>query len=319
MTKTGLGDTSINIVVAAAYATLVVIWATSPLMIVWSNDSLPPLFSGAVRLTVSLILGLGISALLKQRVEFNRPAVQSYFAASLGSFGAMLLTYHGAQFVPSGLMSVLFGVTPILTMVMGLYILQEPLPRPLGRAGIAVALCGLVALFAGKEDNGHFQLQGIASLLGASVLFSLSAVLLKKIDAGVAPFPTTIGALIVSTPAFWVLIYLTDSFVSPSLWSIKSQLGILHLSIFGSLVGWFAYYFILAKTSITAVSLVTLIVPMFAVWIGIVFNDETLSHSQSLASITILAGLAMFIAAKRRTKESEEVKIDEGLKSDPAS
>ena len=224
-------------------------------MIVWSNDSLPPLFSGAVRLTVSLILGLAILALLKQRIEFTRPAIQSYFAASLGSFGAMLLTYYGAQFVPSGLISVLFGVTPILTMVMGLYILQEPLPRPLGRAGIAVALCGLIALFATKEGNTDVQLHGIALILSATVLFSLSAVLLKKIDAGVAPFPTTIGALIVSTPTFWVIIYFTDSFVSFHLWSVKSQLGILHLSIFGSLVGWFAYYFILAKTSITAVSL----------------------------------------------------------------
>jgi drug/metabolite transporter (DMT)-like permease len=303
--------------VAAAYATVLVIWATSPLMIVWSNDSLPPLFSGAVRLTVSLILGLAILALLKQRIEFTRPAMQSYFAASLGSFGAMLLTYYGAQFVPSGLISVLFGVTPILTMVMGLYILQEPLPPPLGRAGIAVSLCGLIALFATKEGNTDVQLHGIALILSATVLFSLSAVLLKKIDAGVAPFPTTIGALIVSTPTFWVIIYFTDSFVSFHLWSVKSQLGILHLSIFGSLVGWFAYYFILAKTSITAVSLVTLIVPMFAVWIGIAFNDETLSYSQSIASVIILSGLAMFIAAKKRSKATQTVAADHALKNGP--
>ena len=273
-------------------------------MIVWSNDSLPPLFSGAVRLTISLLLGLAILPLLKQRVEFNRPAVQSYFAASLGAFGAMLLTYYGAQFVPSGLISVLFGITPIITMIMSFYILQEPLPRPMGRAGIIVSLCGLIALFAGKQGGGDVQLHGIASLLGANLCFSLSAVLLKKIDAGIPPFPTTVGALIVSTPAFWVLIYLTDSFVAPSLWSLKSQLGILHLSLFGSLVGWFAYYYILAKTSITSVSLVPLIVPLFAVWIGIAFNDETLSYSQSLASITILAGLGMFIAAKRQPSAS---------------
>jgi drug/metabolite transporter (DMT)-like permease len=80
-------------------------------------------------------------------------------------------------------------------------------------------------------------------------------------------------------------------------------------------VGWFAYYYILAKTSITSVSLVPLIVPLFAVWIGIAFNDETLSYSQSLASITILAGLGMFIAAKRqpnacRTTENNEVTGD---------
>jgi drug/metabolite transporter (DMT)-like permease len=293
----------------------VIIWATSPLMIVWSNDSLPPLFSGAVRLTISLLLGLAILPLLKQRVEFTGPAVQSYFAASLGAFGAMLLTYYGAQFVPSGLISVLFGITPIITMIMSFSILQEPLPRPLGRIGIIVSLCGLIALFAGKQGSGDVQLHGIASLLGASLCFSLSAVLLKKIDAGVPPFPITVGALIVSTPAFWVLIYVTDSFVAPSLWSLKSQLGILHLSLFGSLVGWFAYYYILAKTSITSVSLVPLIVPLFAVWIGIAFNDETLSYSQSLASITILAGLGMFIAAKRqpnacRTTENNEVTGD---------
>jgi hypothetical protein len=60
---------------------------------------------------------------------------------------------------------------------------------------------------------------------------------------------------------------------------------------------------------------VPLIVPLFAVWIGIAFNDETLSYSQSLASITILAGLGMFIAAKRqpsacRTTENSEVTGD---------
>src|SRR5690606_25134863 len=94
----------------AAYFMVVLIWSTTPLTIQWSNSSLTFVAAVTLRMLLAFVICYAI-LLLKRQPLTNSPRDWLVFLASgLGLFPNMLLIYYAAQFIPSGLMSVLFGV-----------------------------------------------------------------------------------------------------------------------------------------------------------------------------------------------------------------
>ena len=98
--------------IPAAYLGIVLIWATTPLAIKWSGDEGGFLLGVTLRMTIGYAICLLLLWLLRIEFPWHRQARRSYLAAGLGVFGAMLSVYWGAQYIPSGLVSVLFGVLP---------------------------------------------------------------------------------------------------------------------------------------------------------------------------------------------------------------
>ena len=76
-----------------------------------------------------MVIGLAVCLLLlrlmRLPMDWHRKALLTYLAAGLGIYAAMLCVYWGAQYIPSGWISVLFGLTPIVTGVMARRFLGE--------------------------------------------------------------------------------------------------------------------------------------------------------------------------------------------------
>ncbi|OAD23695.1 conserved hypothetical protein, membrane [Candidatus Thiomargarita nelsonii] len=68
-------------------------------------------------MVLGALLCVLIITLLRVEFPWHRAARRSYWAASISIYGAMMATYWGAQFIPSALISVLFGISPIVTSV----------------------------------------------------------------------------------------------------------------------------------------------------------------------------------------------------------
>jgi drug/metabolite transporter (DMT)-like permease len=81
-----------------AYLTVILIWSTTPLAIKWSTQGTGFAFA--------------IMTLWRVGMPMHRRARMSYLVGGLGVFGAMTLTYWGSQYIHSGLISVLFGLSP---------------------------------------------------------------------------------------------------------------------------------------------------------------------------------------------------------------
>ncbi|WP_246260834.1 EamA family transporter [Candidatus Ruthia endofausta] len=74
-------------------------------------------FSVALRMLIGLIICLLLLLIKKQKLTLTRLAICNYLYAGIGIFITMSLVYHGSQDISSGIISIIFGLTPIITGV----------------------------------------------------------------------------------------------------------------------------------------------------------------------------------------------------------
>jgi len=86
----------------SAYFAVILIWSTTPLAIQWSNGGSGFLFGVTGRMLISAILALALVFILKLPMQWHRQARRTYLAAGVGIYGAMLMVYWAAQYIPSG-------------------------------------------------------------------------------------------------------------------------------------------------------------------------------------------------------------------------
>jgi len=196
--------------VPAAYLTVILIWSTTPLAIKWSAQGAGFAFAVAARMAIGLTVAAVLLAVWRVGLPLDRRARQSYLAGGLGVFGAMTLTYWGAQYIHSGLVSVLFGLSPLVTGVMALVWLEEEALTPAKLAGMLLGLAGLMVIFGdSREMGGAHAVAGVAAQLAAVLVYSASLVWVKRIGDDSPPLATTAGTLAVSMPLFGLVWWLT--------------------------------------------------------------------------------------------------------------
>lgn len=282
--------------IPAAYATVVLIWATTPLAIKWSSTGLGVAGAAAGRMLLGAVLASALVALLRVEFPWDARAQRGYALASIGVFGAMSLVYWSSQYIASGLISVLFGLAPILSGLLGWWILRERDLSPLRVLALLGAIAGLALVFSGELNVDIAALPGLLALVAATFLFSLSAVLVKRYDSGVDPLAHTAGTLIYSLPGYALLWYLLDA-GQPITLDLRSVWATLYLALFGSVIGFVAYFYVLQRLSAATVALIPLMTPVLALYLGSVLEGEQLSAAALYGTVLILVSLGLYQSA----------------------
>jgi len=279
--------------VPAAYLTVILIWSTTPLAIKWSAQGAGFAFAVAARMAIGLTVAAVLLAVWRVGLPLDRRARQSYLAGGLGVFGAMTLTYWGAQYIHSGLVSVLFGLSPLVTGVMALVWLEEEALTPAKLAGMLLGLAGLMVIFGdSREMGGAHAVAGVAAQLAAVLVYSASLVWVKRIGDDSPPLATTAGTLAVSMPLFGLVWWLTGGGV-PAQVSPRAGAAIVYLGVFGSVLGFALYYYVIKHMETGKVALITLITPVLALWLGGLLNGEVVSARVWLGTACIGIGLCL--------------------------
>jgi drug/metabolite transporter (DMT)-like permease len=280
------------VTIGIAYALVVLIWSTTPLTIKWSGQGVHYLFGITARMTIGTILAVLLTIWQYRRFPRDCKSMQVYVTVGLAIYGAMLPVYWGAQYIPSGLISVIFGLTPIVTAWLAAQFLQEQrfgFNKMLG-AGLGVA--GLVIIFIRQIKFGEHAVWGLGAVLIAVVIHSLSAVLIKKINARLPALIVTTGGLLVALPMLW-LTYVLIAPALPPILPTRALLAIVYLGVMGSVVGFVAYYFLLEHLPTSSTALITLMTPVLAVWLGNWLNDEQSGVAVWTGTLLVLSGLIL--------------------------
>jgi len=280
--------------VSAAYVGVILIWSTTPLAIKWSGEGTGFLFGVSARMTLSLALCLALMVLLRRQLHWHRDALMTYGASTLGIFGAMMTVYWGAQYIPSGLVSVLFGLSPLLVSVLGALWLDERNLTTLKVGGILFGIAGLAVVFESELRLGENGWKGVLGVIASVMLYSLSMVMVKRIDARLPALTSTTGGLLFSFPLFVATFWLTGESVPVSV-PMRTGLSITYLAVFGSVLGFILFYYILVRLSSTSVALITLLTPVLTVLLGAALNGEHLQSGVLAGCAMILSGLLLHL------------------------
>jgi len=188
----------------------------------------------------------------------------------------MMGVYWGSQYIPSGLVAVLFGLTPVTTALLAAQFLQES-SLTLGKVlGALLGISGLIIIFGSDIQGYQVAWYGIASLMVSVVIHSASTVWVKRIDGKYPALAMTTGGLMVSVPLYLVTWWLVDGHW-PSQFPVRAISAIVYLGVFGSVLGFSLYFYILKRLEASRVALIPLITPVSALLIGQLFNHETIS------------------------------------------
>ena len=146
--------------VPIAYIAIIIIWSTTPLAIKWSGEGVGYEFGVAARMLLGLVLLLALMMIRKIDFPWNRQARHVYLVSGLSLFLAMASVYWAAQYIPSGWISVVFGISPLMTSILAIFILKEASFSEGRLVGMLIGLAGLCVIFIeGIECSAAYMSQ----------------------------------------------------------------------------------------------------------------------------------------------------------------
>jgi drug/metabolite transporter (DMT)-like permease len=281
--------------IVLAFLAVYLCWGMTYLaMRVAVRDIPPHLMSGARFLVAGLVLYLWT----RRRGDPKPSAIQWRSATMVGAFlllGGNATVAWAEQQVPSGLAAVLIAVAPIW-MVAFEWARGGRRPGTRVTAGLILGLVGLAILVSPKGDSAtQVNPIGAVMLVLASASWAWGSVVSKSAPLPKSRFLATSMEMI----GGGVLLLLTALAVGqvahfrPTEVSANAVLAWLFLVVFGSLVGFTAYIWLLGVTSIAKVGTYAYVNPIVAVFLGWAILDEPVTGRTLIAALVILVGVAL--------------------------
>ncbi len=279
---------------SAAFATIILVWSTTPLGIAWSNETLSPAMAVLLRMSLAACVGWVVLRLWRIPLYWHASALRTYGYSTLGIFGAMSCTYFGALYIPSGWISILFSLAPVTSNFFASRLLGQGDFDAWRWAAFILSFAGLVVICMDDLVMHEEGWKGILLLLAAVTLYGLSGVLVQREQFSAHPLSITVGSLITSVPMFVLSWWIVDGYLPTLDWSSRSPWSVMYLALFGSLLGFACYFYVVKNRGATAVAMVTLVTPVLALYLGNVLNAEPLTVHVVAGSALVLTGLAMY-------------------------
>lgn len=287
--------------VLAAFAAVYLIWGSTYLAIRVSLETLPPFAMAAVRFLIAGALLYGWS---RWRGAARPRAVEWRSAAIIGGFlllGGNGLVVWAEQTVPSGIAALVVATVPLFMVALDWMLGNRPSAAvvcglALGFAGVAV-LVGPSRLGAGLESV-PFDPAGILGLIMASLLWSIGSLYAKRAPAPEAPLlgigmQMFLGGVLLAG----VSLALGESIAVERV-SARSIGALGYLIVFGAIIGFSAYVWLLKVASTSKVVTYAFVNPVVAVALGWWLAGEELSGRTLLAAAIIVFGVFLITTAR---------------------
>lgn len=284
--------------VAAGYGCLVLIWSTVPLAVKWAVMGFGYEYASVLRFSIALPVLVLWWLLRRTPVPCSSAALATYGLAAV-NFYTFVAIFWGAQFVPSGWLGLVWGVSPFVTAVLSLLLLGERALGPRRLAGLALGLGGMALIFGEAVAIGPQAVQGLAAMLTGVVISSFTSVGIKRIGADVPPFAVTLMAVGIALPAYALSWWLAGAPVATAP-DGRALLAIVYVGIFGTAVVFTLLYYVLRHVRATQVSLIGMLAPVLAVVLGNVLNDEVVGPRIWAGTAVVLMALLLHEYLPRR-------------------
>lgn len=280
--------------VIVALLALYTTWSTTYLAIKFALESFPPFLMAGLRY---FLVGIVLFAYLRFRGHPAPDRTQWLGTTAVG--GLLLLVGNGGvsyaqQWVSTGIAAMVVGSTPIWTVLFsGIW---SEWPRRLEWAGLAIAFSGLLVLNVGGELGAYPA--AAAALVLAVASWSFGSAWSKRLSL---PQGLMAGATqMLAGGALLLCASLVFGEPVPTAPSGRSIAALLYLSVFGSLVGYSAYIYLLKHVRASLATSYAYVNPVIAVLLGIWLAGERLSGPEAVAMSAILSGVVLVVMAQRK-------------------
>jgi drug/metabolite transporter (DMT)-like permease len=287
--------------VTLAFAAIYLIWGSTYLAIAFAIRTIPPLLMAGARITLA---GAAVYLWARLRGDARPRPVQWGWALLLG--GLFFLIGNGMvvwveQWLPSGLTALIVAMVSVWTAIL-------EWARPGGARPSGMILAGIVLGFLGVAllvlptgaGGGQADATGVLLLVASTFGWALASVLSRTADMP-ASIPLVSGMEMLAGGGLLLLASLVTGEwgqFAPAGVTPKSLVSFAYLVVFGSLVAFTCFAWLLKVTSPNKVATSAYVNPMVAVFLGWAFAGETLTARSLFASVVIVAAVVLIITGR---------------------
>jgi drug/metabolite transporter (DMT)-like permease len=304
--------------VAIALATVYVLWGSTYLAMRLAIATIPPFTMAAVR---HFTAGAILYTFARLR---GAPRPRAAHWRSTAIIGALLLLLGNGgvvwaeQRVSSGMAALLICSEPMWIVVFAWLRRDGRRPSPLVVAGLLVGLAGLALLVRpGLGGGGAVDPLGVVAVLIASISWAAGSLYVQRATLPSSPLLATSMQMLCGG----LLLFATGALTGEparfalSRVSTSSILAVLYLIVFGSLIGFTAYTWLLRSASPVLVSTYAYVNPVVAVFLGWALASEPVTPGMLLGAAVILGGVALITTASsgsaaRRHERGEQLRLE---------
>lgn len=298
-----------------SFACIYLVWGSTYLAMRVGVEKLPPFVLGSTRFLISGPLLLLLSAIFRlkmwpARKEMGRIALIGVLMLGCGNMSVI----WAEQYIPSGLAALLVASIPLYAALIEICMPKgEGLPRR-GWAGIAIGLAGIVLLLwpqlrSGLHGDSRQIIASAVALLGA-LSWTVASILSRRSTIGISGFASA-GWQMLFGGIFDTILMLANGGYHGSQWGLQAWGSVLYLVIFGSLLTYTAYIYLLDHVAVSKVATYAYVNPMIAVVLGVIFLGEHFVGIEYIGMGAIL--LAVFLVTSSKTKTGKPNTVDEDL------
>jgi len=282
---------------ALAFGAVYLIWGSTYLAIRIAIETIPPFTMAAARFLLA-------GSVLYPWVRLHRrgPAPTAVHWRNTGVLGALLLFVgNGAvvwaeQSVPSGLVALLVGMLPIWMVLIDWLWGSGPRPGPMLIGGLLWGLFGVALLAsAGGLGAGSRSALPVLVVVVGGISWAVGSIWAKSIDLPVQPGLATAMEMLAGGALLLLLGASTGELarLDPSAISLRSVGALLYLAVFGSLVAFSAFVWLMQVSTPARVATYAYVNPVVALLLGWALADEPLTPRTLIAAAVILSAVVL--------------------------
>jgi drug/metabolite transporter (DMT)-like permease len=282
-----------------------IVWGSTYLGIELASETLPGIFAAGIRFTIA---GLLMLAFLAWRhglpsLRVSRAALAACALVGLLLPGANSILFITERKVPIGLTSLIIASVPLWVLLLRLSVRERP--DLISTIGLVVGFGGIVLLVQPGSDTGplgYLLLTVLAAFMWALGSFLSPRIPLPRDVLVATGYEMLAGGLVLTAIG---LIAASPGELDPSSWSARSIFGLVYLIVFGSLLGFSAYVWLLANAPITKVSTYAYVNPVIAIALGVIVLDESVTLRIVAGALLILVSVAIVLRRESVAPPSE--------------
>lgn len=279
------------------------VWGGSFFFNAVALGALPVLTVVASRVIFGALLLAAVAGISGQSAPRGAPVWRALLGMGLlNNALPFTLIVWGQTHVASGTASIINAATPLFGVVLAHVVTEDEKMTGNRVAGVLAGLAGVAVMMGGALDTGGNALLGELACLGAAFCYACSGLYGRRFRGmGLAPIVTASGQLAMASLVLAPLALVVDrpwTLPPPGVAVVVAVLGLAALS---TAFAYVVFFRLLATAGATNLMLVTLLVPVSAVLLGVLFLGETLTPRQFGGMALIALGLAAIDGRPWRT------------------
>jgi len=292
---------------------LAFIWSTTWIFIKIGLNDLPPIAFSSARFLISVAILFAVIRIKK--IPLPNTAAQWKLIALTGVLQFSInysMVFWSEQYITSGLAAVLQATITVFGLALAWIFLPNERITPQKILAVAMGVVGVGVIF---NDQLHVEnwmaFAGCVAVVVGAYAAAQASILIKAKAGGIHPASLVFCQMLCGLPPIIAYSLIREGNPLAYSWSWTSIVCILYLAVFGSVIAFWLYYWLLSKIESTKAMMISLVTPLLAVVIGAIVLGETLPPQTFFGGLLIIASIGLIVF--RRKTIRPPINADEGI------